>query len=71
MSNGQINAKIECIKDQIVERRLESIKLLVMIALAGDDIAYWTPEKAKRHGEAMYSLLQAYYSTAADCDLLD
>lgn len=59
--NDQINAKLARIKDQINENRLESIKLLVMSSLAGDDIARWTVDIAKKHGEAMYRLLQQAY----------
>lgn len=66
--NDQINAKLARIKDQINENRLESIKLLVMSTLAGDDIARWTVDIAKEHGEAMYQLLKQEYGSVDETE---
>ena len=66
--NDQINAKLARIKDQINENRLESIKLLVMSTLAGDDIARWTVDIAKEHGEAMYQLLKQEYDSVDETE---
>ena len=66
--NDQINAKLARIKDQINENRLESIKLLVMSTLAGDDIARWTVDIAKEHGEAMYRLLKQEYDSVEETE---
>jgi len=64
--NDQINTKLARIKDQVNENRIESIKMVVMSALAGDDIGRWTVEMAKDHGEKMYELLKDVYDV--DCE---
>lgn len=66
-SNDQINLKLARIKDQILEHRIESLKMLVMFCLAGGgigkdyDVGSWRPEIAVRHGKDMYALLEEVY----------
>ena len=64
-SNAQINEKVSRIKDQVSEKRLESIKMVLMAALTGvvgGNVCSWTTELAAEHGRAMYEILKQWYS---------
>jgi len=65
-SNEQIKTKCSRIDDQVRERRVESLKMMVMAAQVGNGSdADWTVDVAKRHGVAMYNLLSAVYGEYA------
>lgn len=63
-SNEQIKTKCSRIDDQVRERRVESLKMMVMAALVGNNSdADWTVDVAKKHGAEMYKLLSSAYGT--------
>ena len=56
--NDPIGVKFARLRDtQIPERRLESIKMLLMFKLAGGEEKGWTIEKVIQHGKEMLQLL--------------
>ena len=62
--NDSVGVKFARVKDnQLPNKNLESIKLLLMFrAAGGEKNEKWTPDLAKTHGTAMYELLTAHYS---------
>lgn len=62
-SNDSVGVKFSRLRDtQIVQKTLQSIKLLLMFKCAGGEEAGWTPQNAKDHGAAMLELLQDDYA---------
>ena len=60
--NDSVGVKFARVKDvQLPTKSLQSIKMLLMFRAAKESDENWTPEKAKEHGEAMYSLLKENY----------
>lgn len=57
-SDDGIGTKFGRVQDWINDGRLESIKMLIMFKLCGDDKSKWNVDVAKLHGEAMVKLLQ-------------
>ena len=57
-SDDGIGTKFGRVQDWINDGRLESIKMLIMFKLCGDDKSKWNVDVAKSHGEAMVKLLQ-------------
>ena len=57
-SDDEIGTKFGRVQDWINDGRLESIKMLLMFKLCGDDKSKWNVDIAKLHGEAMAKLLQ-------------
>ena len=56
--NESIGVKFARLRDtQIPERRLESIKMLLMFKIAGGEEKGWTPEMAIQHGKEMLQIL--------------
>ena len=56
--NESIGVKFARLRDtQIPQRRLESIKMLLMFKLAGGEEKGWTIEKAIKHGKDMFQIL--------------
>lgn len=67
--NDTIGVKFARLKDtQIPQKSLESIKLLLMFALANRKEDGWTTEKAQQHGVAMYELLEQFHNTSNQND---
>ena len=56
-SDDGIGTKSGRVQDWINDGRLESIKMLLMFKLCGDDMSKWSVDIAKQHGEAMIKLL--------------
>ena len=56
--DDEIGTKFGRVQDWINDGRLESIKMLLMFKLCGDDKSKWNVDIAKLHGEAMAKLLQ-------------
>ena len=57
-SDDEIGTKFGRVQDWINNGRLESIKMLLMFKLCGDDKSKWDVDIAKSHGESMVRLLQ-------------
>ena len=57
-SDDGIGTKFGRVQDWINDGRLESIKMLIMFKLCGDDKSKWNVDVAKLHGEAMVKMLQ-------------
>ena len=61
--NDSVGVKFARVKDnQIPNKNLESIKLLLMFRAAGGDDKNWTPEMAEKHGKEMHKLLEGHYA---------
>lgn len=61
-NNDSLNPKFGRIRDQITQKKLESIKLAIMYYEAGGRSEEWTSEIAKKHGQRMLEILkQTYY----------
>ena len=57
-SDDGIGTKFGRVKDWISDRRLDSIKMLLMFKLSDGEESKWTPKIAKEHGERMLELLK-------------
>ena len=57
-SDDEIGTKFGRVQDWINDGRLESIKMLLMFKLCGDDKSKWNVDVAMSHGKAMVELLQ-------------
>jgi len=63
--NDSVGVKFARLKDaQIPQKSLESIKLLLMFALANRQEDGWTTEKVQQHEVAMYKLLEQFHNTS-------
>ena len=60
-NNDSLNPKFGRIRDQITQKKLESIKMAIMYYEAGGKSEQWTSEIAKKHGQRMLELLKQTY----------
>lgn len=60
-NNDSLNPKFGRIRDQITQKKLESIKLAIMYYEANGKSEMWTKEISKKHGEKMIEFLNKTY----------
>lgn len=60
-NNDSLNPKFGRIRDQISQKKLESIKLAIMYYEANGKSEMWTKEISKKHGEKMIEFLNKTY----------
>ena len=64
--NDSFDIKIARAKEQLKNGKLESIKMLLMFAIAKGDEKGWNPDVSANHGMQMYELLKNYYESIPD-----